>query len=347
MEDWIKWMAGLSVVLTIITLFMRAGVAHKLGLPASGGSALAGGGCGFLTLFLFAWLGVWAAENGHRIIAGIVAALFTANVVLGGLGLLALSVMSGSAPDAVTNPTGNTAIVSPAQSEGDATSTTSASKPASTQSQASSSASNLRSSEAPSRNLSTPSSRVGGGAAVMSADASATDNPALDAVAASKKQTLDAAARAITADVRAFGKLVTTPPAADRKLIEERRAACEAIAKKIADVSAKLRATPDLYVQALKDAGASETDALARKARIASQWNFSTRKLAAEELGEMSALAIRECDTLLANLGSWKLEGGSIVGKDADHTTQLNDARFFLKAKLNQLETRIVQLRGE
>jgi hypothetical protein len=148
-------------------------------------------------------------------------------------------------------------------------------------------------------------------------------------------------------DLRRFAKTFALPPEPDKKVIEERKAQALELQKDVNEVRAGLQELDKRMQETIAQRGLSASDASYVLKQVNQVFDLPRRTIATDEIHEMSVLAIRECDTLLANLGSWKLEGGSIVGKDADHTTQLNDARFFLKAKLNQLETRIVQLRGE
>jgi hypothetical protein len=330
LDDWIKLMAVLSVVLSIVGMFVQAGVAQQLGIELSGGARAGGGACGFLFLMIFAWLGVKAVESGWRIIAWIIASLFTLNVLGGVFVVIAMLVVGNSqvVKDGVD-------AAKQAELERGAAVTPTPS-PSGVQSSATS---------RPTPSMAPPSPGIAANRPAPSPepirDASPDPSPAITQL----RQALDTAATSLTADMRAFARLAAQPPAADKKSIDDRKAAALALQAKVQAKRDELSNVPTQLQSALAAGGSTAIDP-ATKARALVSLSMQRRTLAADELHEMTALAIRECDTLSAALGSWRLEGGKIVGKDPEQTTQLNDARFFLRAKLNQLETRITQLRG-
>jgi hypothetical protein len=147
-------------------------------------------------------------------------------------------------------------------------------------------------------------------------------------------------------ELRGLARAFAQPPQPDRKAIEDRKAMALAVQANTSKLRTNIQSIGQTIIAKSKDSNLTQEQTSVLLVAFNRALDLPRRTLAAEEMHEITVLAIRECDLLLANLGSWRIEGNKIVGKDDEQTTQLNDPRFFLRAKLNQLETRLTQLRG-
>jgi hypothetical protein len=176
-----------------------------------------------------------------------------------------------------------------------------------------------------------------------------TDAPAASAFAAKLNEgrgMFNRIADEAAPELRALAKAFAQPPQPDRKAIEDRKAMALAVQANTSKLRTDIQSITTRLSEKSAERGLTQDQTQTLLKGLNTSLDLPRRTIAADEMHEITVLAIRECDLLLANLGTWRIENNRIVGKDEAHTTELNDPRFFLRAKLNQLETRIVQLRG-
>lgn len=338
-SEWITYLGYAVAVLTVAVAIANPAM-RKMVNESSGAmvGAIIGVVLGWGILALWVKLGTWAAESGHKIVAWIVTALLAANVFLSVIAIAGLLVMGDKL---LETPQPTNSII---QKDGTIVPDTSGSQPV---------ASNTpRSAPTPPASTTRPSPGIAGSStrtpvAIADSSASSSDPSTTSPTEVTAKANLDKAAAALVPEMREFAKAVAQPPAADRKAIEDRKALAVATLAKVEAVRQQIKGAPDNLRDTMTKGGASEGDAAAARTRAVLKWDLARRTTGADDLHELVSLAIKECDSLQAALGSWKLEGARIVGKDAAQTSELGDARFFLKAKLGQMETRLQQVQGK
>lgn len=297
---------------------------------------------GGLLLALFVKLGMWAADSGRRIIAWTITVLLGLNIVSS----LLVAVVQATMGDKLIPPPGSTPETSyKLEKDGSVSTNTTPAQPNAPPAPAATSAATPA--PALASNLSSVQPRPT--QPITTQPITTTDAPAASAFAAKLSDgrgMFNRIADEAAPELRALAKAFAQPPQPDRKAIEDRKAMALAVQANTGKLRTDIQSIASTITKKSADSGLTPEQTATLTKAFNTTMDIPRRTIAADEMHEITVLAIRECDLLLANLGTWRIENNRIVGKDEAHTTKLNDPRFFLRAKLNQLETRIVQLRG-